>query len=37
MFDYYLDQIGQPYLDITFEHITFEHEPGRLKQIMEFK
>ncbi|KAL4563953.1 hypothetical protein LXL04_028002 [Taraxacum kok-saghyz] len=27
MFDYYLDKIGRPYLDITFEH-----EPGRLKE-----
>ncbi|KAL4568137.1 hypothetical protein LXL04_023739 [Taraxacum kok-saghyz] len=32
MFDYYLDKIGIPYLDITFEH-----EPGRLKQRTKFK
>ncbi|KAL4565906.1 hypothetical protein LXL04_030012 [Taraxacum kok-saghyz] len=32
MFDYYLDKIGIPYLDITFEH-----GPGRLKQRTKFK
>ncbi|KAL4559977.1 hypothetical protein LXL04_032125 [Taraxacum kok-saghyz] len=32
MFDYYLDKIGIPYLDITFEH-----ELGRLKQRTNFK
>ena len=46
MYAYYLDKIGRPYLDISFDYepgrvklrtISFDYEPGRVKLRTKFK